>query len=1106
MYLRDPSGLYLPTEIGSVAIRTSNVEKAGSTVFGSSRLGAVGNAMVAIRGLKTTLSKKTHRPVPLRSMQFVPYGDHLASQECPWALTEASKSTPSNYATQCLDVLLQIVKENTGRALNVTELVAAPPSGSANITPDSVSDVDSLTKLVYPLLASDLERYHCCNVNSAVQTVSSAAVAAFGATYPGAMLVNQLDLNTLGADKSGLGLGLSSAGNPPVDLLIASQCLYLSTNLAQTLAGAQSLLSESGFLIISEAIRRPVANDSRSHSHTCSRSSCVDLPLTTGSASTTTLTLSMWKDALCAAGYEVITNYVDGSFSADHDAGAGAVPMLLLAKKVFLHAGAPQGVVDEQAIERVVASRAEVCPGDMRQLLVTDDFGLYAFTRSLRKEPGYANLRVCYRAPAAAHGERGDRTQREVRSSLPLHAVSEEGVLGGYHELPLTAPTPAGMCTPIPDVNPHGYHVEVSNPGDMTSLGWVGNDETTTLAGSTINTTPNCDVGFCGINFKDVMLSYGRLQQEGGGPVKIGLEFAGRRRGVVEVGAADPRVMGISAGCMGTQVWAPEHLLWEVPPSMTLEQACTVPVVYATAYYALVCRARIQSGQTVLLHSIAGGVGQAAYHVCRHRGCEVIATCARDKHAWVAMNLGLSPDRILDSHTTLFRDEVLALTDGRGVDVVLNSLSGEKLLASLDCVAKYGHFCEIGKYDIQQNSAVGLGAFERNISMHAFDLGDMFHRPVLWRPVRGLIGEGLRSGEIKPLCTTVFETIEPALRCISQGKHVGKVVVKVADLEGPGSSTCTGPYSDRALAPVAREGFRTSGVHLVVGGLGGFGLEVVNWLYQRGAQRVEVVSRSAPKSHHHHLLRGGTTSVHHTDLTDITACDALCASLGADLVGIWHLGMVLNDCLYANMTEQAWDETVRVKATIATNLDTASRVHNPCLKQFVMWSSVSSLFGNPGQTNYAYANAAMEHVCMVRRCEGLCAVAIQWGFIGGVGVLAGDNLSSANSTLAFLPQHIDSCLDTLADAVRGQPHAVVSSYIRRSQDALAAPSGVLTLAQRIARVLGVDIAKIKAEDSLAGLGMDSLQSVEVTNILKAAGALKKVSDLRNTAWSIISTL
>jgi len=1003
-FLRDPSGLNLPTEIGSVAIRCPNVGDAGDTIYTNLNLHAVGNDMVAIRDLKTTPSRKIHKPSHMRGVEFVAYGEH-SSCVVDAVSPEPSKSPLSEFQKNGLSIIAQAIRENTCKSqFSVFELAS--------------SSSDELTGDLYPLVAPDLFGYRACRQvkgDKHVEGEVSPSPATAGVEYTG-------EFELCGThDKSN-----------NTDVLVVSGCLSKNcSNALETLKSITTALSaeDTGFVVLFEN----ASEDDGSN---------------------------RWVNVLRDAGCEVITWYYDTVKKT----------VLILAKKIQ-SSDTPYSLV-----EPIISTRQETKP-DEKQLFVTTDFGYYAFVRSLRKEPGHGGLRIAYFDHAVDES-------KARKSSLAIHAYVG-GVFGGFHEVPLQMKPNNGSSK--------GYHVEVTNPGDMTSLCWIENHTENATSGS-ISGDPNCVVHYCGINFKDVMLSYGKLQSEGA--VKIGLEFTGKA--IVPAGEESYNVMGISAGCMATKVFAPSHLLWKVPDHLTLESACTIPVVYATVYYALVCKAGIKAGQTVLVHSIAGGVGQAAFHVCKHRGCTVIATCSKDKRDWVHSTFQIPHTHILDSHSTQFKDDVFELTDGRGVDVVLNSLSDAKLHASISCIAKYGHFCEIGKYDIQQNTAIGLGIFERNISFHAFDLGDMFNKPQLWQPIRDLISEGLVNGEIKPLCTTVYDAIEPALRCISGGKHIGKVLVRVQQ-ESPDSL-----YTDAAISKIAKPFFRTHGTHIVVGGLGGFGLEMVNWLWARGAENIIVISRGKAKPHQYHLLKSAV--VDHSDLTDAVQCEALLKKVGSGLVGVWHLGMVLNDRLYSNMTDAAWDETVRVKADICRNLDKFSRVHNKNLAHFMLWSSVSSLFGNPGQTNYAYANACEEKICMDRTADGLPgSIAVQWGFIGNVGVLSSES-GKANSTLAFVHQHIDSCLESVHTAIYCN-HSVMSSYVRRSNEASGpATSGSVSLPARIARVLGIEISKIKDTDTLASLGMDSLQSVEVTNILKAAGVYKKIVDLRSTTWQQITSM
>ena len=375
-----------------------------------------------------------------------------------------------------------------------------------------------------------------------------------------------------------------------------------------------------------------------------------------------------------------------------------------------------------------------------------------------------------------------------------------------------------------------------------------------------------------------------------------------------------------------------------------------------------------------------------------------------------------------------------------------------------------------------------MRALERNVSFHAIDLTEIFNHQRAWAPLRELISQGLASGEVQPITHTLYSDLDDALRALSGGRHTGKIVVRAPTLA--------------TVLPITRRRFRTSGTHLVVGGLGGFGVELVRWLQARGADRVVVVSRRSPSAVEVNSVSGAEILT--ADLRDEVACDALIESLADRLTGVWQLAMVLRDCLFANMTEEFWDEVVEAKARLATDLDHSTRKFSKDLKHFVCWSSVVAQRGNAGQTNYAYANSSMESLCARRREDGLCGLAIQWGLVGGVGVMADKIISES---FRFAPQHIDSCLEAL-DTLLFSTSAVVTSYLPHTPR--AATSDSLKLSDRVARALGMAVSRVRPEDSLVSLGMDSLQSIEVSNLLKASGAEGK--DLKAMSWRDILAL
>lgn len=160
---------------------------------------------------------------------------------------------------------------------------------------------------------------------------------------------------------------------------------------------------------------------------------------------------------------------------------------------------------------------------------------------------------------------------------------------------------------------------------------------------------------------------------------------------------------------LATTVGVKKRFMWWVPAGWSLEAAATVPVVYATAYYALVVRGRLRRGDTVLIHSGSGGVGQAALAIALHTGCRVFTTVgSAAKRDYLRQRFPQLPaDAFANSRDTSFERHVLRATRGRGVDVVLNSLAEDKLHASLRCLAQHGRFLEIGKVDLSNNAALG---------------------------------------------------------------------------------------------------------------------------------------------------------------------------------------------------------------------------------------------------------------------------------------------------------------------------------------------------------------------------------------------------------------
>jgi len=220
-------------------------------------------------------------------------------------------------------------------------------------------------------------------------------------------------------------------------------------------------------------------------------------------------------------------------------------------------------------------------------------------------------------------------------------------------------------------------------------------------------------------------------------------------------------------------------LCWYVPDNWSLEDAATVPCVYATCYYALYMSGEMKRNHKVLIHSGTGGVGQAAIHLALHEGCEVFTTVGtQEKRNFIREKFpSISDDHIGISHDTSFEQLILQQTQGLGVNIILNSLAEEKLQASIRCLAKNGRFLEIGKFDLMSNNFLGMMVFLKEISFHGIFLDNIFSNTKEKLRLHNLLAEGLKTGVVKPLVRKVFEREDAiaAFKYMTTRKHIGKV-------------------------------------------------------------------------------------------------------------------------------------------------------------------------------------------------------------------------------------------------------------------------------------------------------------------------------------------
>ncbi len=637
----------------------------------------------------------------------------------------------------------------------------------------------------------------------------------------------------------------------------------------------------------------------------------------------------------------------------------------------------------------------------------------------------------------------------------------------------------------------------VKNPGRLDSLQWealpvrVPGPDEVAIAVHTAD-----------LNFRDVMWALDLLPEEallGGhaGPT-LGLACAGVVTAVgADVDAFKPgdRVLATAPATLATEVVTKAHTVAPLPESLDFAAAATLPVAFITVIYALGHLGQLKAGERVLIHGGAGGVGLAAIQYAKHCGAEVIATSGSPTKRSFLREFGA--DHVLDSRDLAFVDAINELTGGQGIDVVLNSLSGDAMEQSLALVRPFGRFLELGKRDFFLGTRIGLKPLRRNISYFAIDVDTLaVERPDLSAALMRQTIDLIESGALRPLPYRRFarSEISDAFRLMQASGHIGKIVV---DIAGPEELTLPAQPTASAFA------VRNDGTYLVTGGLAGFGLATAEWLARRGARSLALLGRrgaATPGAAEAlaRLCEGGVDA--RAFACDVANGDALAATLTAirrdmpPIRGVVHAAMELDDALLGDLDGARVARVLAPKLGGAINLDRLTRT-DP-VELFILYSSATSVFGAPGQGSYVAANMSLEGVARRRHGEGLPALVIGWGPIADAGYLARneDARDALARRLAANSLAASEALDALPALWSSGEISIAYASVRwdaaqRMLPTLASPTFADVVGAR------VDGADCDLREKLAALGpeerKDLILSVlieEVTRILSTAGS------------------
>lgn len=700
-------------------------------------------------------------------------------------------------------------------------------------------------------------------------------------------------------------------------------------------------------------------------------------------------------------------------------------------------------------------------------------------------------------------------------------------------------------------INNRAMSAELAVPGVLDTIRWVDNPEIARTLDPDYIKLQLCAAS---INFKDVLIASGQLegitqmQNDCSGVVlEVGANMSGRFK-------PGDRVCALYSQSYTNYPVVHGDCCSVIPEEMDLVAAASIPIVYTTAYYSLVYAAQLKKGESILIHSAAGAVGQAAIMLAHHLGAEVFVTCGSDAKAELLVKeFGIAEDHIFSSRNTTFRDKLQSLTNGQGVDVVLNSLSGEMFRESCNSLAPFGRFVEIGRKDLMEDALMPMEFLLKNITFAYVDLAHVIvTRKSLAQELLHEVMDLFARGAVHPVRQTKFpiSQIAEAFRLIQAGKHTGKVILTVE----PEQKVQVGGRQ-RALQLCRTDSMLTfetqvieqrpipiqlhsDATYIVVGGLGGLGRRIVDWMAENGARHLVIFSRSAqvdPETQSFLDRLGSSGVTVRVDKCDVTSEDSLNQILAnirktlPPIRGLIQAAMVLHDVLLDDMTVEQWCKATSPKVRGTWNLHTLLPQD---LDFFIMLSSVVSIVGNIGSSNYAAACSYQDGIAHYRQRLGLAAYSINVGAVIEAGYVSENpevaatlrrnglgNVTIAEffshlahaiqnesrycqSSVGLVPSGTERGLETMywtndkKFAHLGRENQVgkqrngsaddVGSVLQSAttyEEALDTVRGAIV--KQLATILALDSDEIISARSLDSYGVDSLVGVELRNWISA---------------------
>lgn len=624
-----------------------------------------------------------------------------------------------------------------------------------------------------------------------------------------------------------------------------------------------------------------------------------------------------------------------------------------------------------------------------------------------------------------------------------------------------------------------------------------------------------------GLNFRDVLNALGAYP---GDPGPLGNECSGVVTAVgdgVDMFNVGDDVVAMINHSFASYVVAPQAMCVRKPAYLSHQAAATVPITFLTADYALRSLSGLKPGDRVLIHAVTGGVGMAATQIALKAGATVYGTAGSPAKRALATSMGVH--HVSDSRSLSFVEDFQRATKGEGVDIVLNSLAGDFIPASLSLVRDGGSFVEIGKTDIWDAASVAKAY--PGVRYHALYLGDLSDSDPMriQQMLSDIVADMRPGGSLHPLPQTTFDLVEAerAFRYMGQGMHTGKVVL-----------------TQRPGAPI-----RHDGTYIVTGGLTGLGLTTARWLARQGAGGIALCGRREPSAEALKAIAemesaGAKVRAFRLDVADPVSLRAMldeARSTFGPVRGVFHAAGVLDDGMLSEQTAE------RFAAVMAPKVRGGWALHDLTLadpvEHFVLYSSAAAVLSSPGQGNYAAANAFLDGLAHYRWARGLPSLSVNWGSWSDVGMAAGLGETHQRRWAAMGLKLItpDAGMDMLAEMLAdgagpqtivipmstgrpsGQAPALFAdlaggakSRVEDTEPAIDIMSELRACAEKerekvfesyvsgqVRRALALPANyAVDVHESLLNLGMDSLMAMEVRNRLQSGVGIRvSISDL-----------